>query len=143
MNASTPVIVTATRRFDAPPESVFDRWLDPSRAGDWLFATPTGHATRIELDARVLGRYTISRRCDGEDEVHTGQFLKIERPHHLVFTRSTGGSPSDPVTIDIAASANGCELTLSQTIDPACADFAEQTRNEWRDMLDRLARTLN
>lgn len=143
MTAITPMIVTTTRRFDAPPESVFDRWLDPSRAGDWLFATSTGHITRIELDGRLHGRFTIARRCDGEEEVHTGSFLKIDRPRHLMFTCSTGSSPGDPVTVDIEPSDSGCELTLSQTIDPDCADFAEQTRKEWRDMLDRLAGTLN
>ena len=143
MNPQTFLVVTTSRHFDAPPESVFDRWLDPAKVGEWLFATPTGHMKRIEMDARVFGRYTIVERCDDEDAVHTGHFLEIERPRRLVFTCSADGSPSDPVSVEIEPSANGCELTLSQALNPRDADFAEQTRREWSDMLDGLARTLN
>jgi uncharacterized protein YndB with AHSA1/START domain len=37
MNA--PGVVEADHHFGAPPERVFDAWLDPKTAGKWLFAT--------------------------------------------------------------------------------------------------------
>ena len=37
---SAPVILTVTRDFTAPPEAVFDAWLNPALARQFLFTTP-------------------------------------------------------------------------------------------------------
>jgi uncharacterized protein YndB with AHSA1/START domain len=42
MTTQPTVQVRVARRFRAPPEQVFDAWLDVERAGKWLFATPSG-----------------------------------------------------------------------------------------------------
>ena len=67
------VLVRATHRFDASAEHVYDAFLDPSRAGTFLFGTPTGRIVRCEIDARVGGTFTIVDRRDKEDVVHTGK----------------------------------------------------------------------
>lgn len=41
MNLENKVTVRVKRRFNASPERVFDAWLDPQKAGKFLFATPT------------------------------------------------------------------------------------------------------
>ena len=53
------VLVRATHRFDASAERVYDAFLNPSRAGKFLFATPTGQIVRCEIDARVGGTFKI------------------------------------------------------------------------------------
>ena len=54
------VLVRAMYRFDASAERVYDAFLDPSRAGKFLFAPATGRIVRCEIDARVGGIFTIA-----------------------------------------------------------------------------------
>jgi len=54
--------VEVTRRIAAPPERVFDAWLDPDSVRRWLFATPGGVMERAEVDPRIGGRFTIVER---------------------------------------------------------------------------------
>lgn len=134
MAATSRVIVS--RRFDAAPDRVFDAFLDARIARGFLFATATGEMIVAEIDPRVGGRFTfVERRPDMGDVRHVGEFLAIERPHRLVFT--FGVPQFDPrmttVTIDIRASAGGCELTL--THDGVPPDYAERNQEGWNRIL--------
>jgi uncharacterized protein YndB with AHSA1/START domain len=142
MNAQSNAIVQVTRRFSASPERVFDAWLDPRKAGKWLFATSSGQMVRAEIEARVGGSFVFVDHRDGEDVEHTGEYLEMVRPRRLVFTLTVPKySPvSTRVIIDIIPLANGCELTL--THEGVLPDYASRTRNGWTDILDGLAATL-
>jgi uncharacterized protein YndB with AHSA1/START domain len=82
------VRVRVTHRFDATAERVYDAFLDPGRASTFLFATATGEIVRCDIDARPGGTFTIVDRRNGEDVVHTGTYLALERPRRIVFTLS-------------------------------------------------------
>ena len=133
--------ITVGRHFDAAPEQVFDAWLDAKTAGQWLFATPTGQMVRVEIDARVGGRFTVVERRDGEDVEHTGEFLEIDRPRRLAMTFGVPkySANTTRITIDITPSGTGCDLTL--TSDNLDAEYVERTRQGWTMILDGLART--
>lgn len=139
--ASPKTQVKVSHRFSASAERVFDAWLDPARVGRWLFATPTGTVVRVELDARVGGRFVIVDRRDGEDVEHTGTYLELERPRRLVFTFGVPKySPEfDRVTVEIAPLGSGCELTLTHEVTP---QWAEGARGGWEGILDGLATAL-
>jgi uncharacterized protein YndB with AHSA1/START domain len=130
-----------TRHFDASPERVFDAWLDPSTAGKWLFATPSGQMMRVEIDARVGGKFLLVRR-DGDDVDHVGEYLEIDRPRRLVFTfKVPKYSPdSTKVIIDIAPAGKGCDLTL--THEGVLPEWLDRTRQGWTMILDSLTREL-
>ena len=118
--------LTVTRRFEAPPERVFDAWLDPALARRFLFTTAESEVVVCEIDARVGGRFNIVDRRAGQDDiVHVGEYLQIDRPRRLVFT--FGVPQFDPtmttVIIDIRPTVGGCELTLHHT----------DVTDEWRD----------
>ena len=142
MNSEQTAVVRVTHRFDASAERVFDAWLDPAKAGTWLFATPGGRMVRVEIDARVGGTFTFVDRRDGEDIEHVGEYLEIERPRRLVFTFAVPRfSPQRTrVTVEIAPRGSGCELTL--THENVLPDWASRTESGWTMLLERLAAVL-
>lgn len=138
--ASAPVRVS--RKFNAPPERVFDAWLDPANAGKWLFVTPTGQMVRVEIDARVGGNFIFVDRRDGEDIEHTGEYLEIDRPRRLLFTFVVPkfSKESTRVSLAIFPSESGCELTL--THEGVLPEYADRTQAGWNGILDGLAKVL-
>ena len=139
MTSDTRPTVRVTRRFDAPAERVFDAWLDPKTAGRWLFATATGQMVRVEIDARIGGRFIFVDRRDGEDVEHRGEYVDIDRPRRLVFTFGVPkySTETTRVCIDIVPRESGCELTL--THEGVLPEYAERTQAGWTEIFGRLA----
>jgi uncharacterized protein YndB with AHSA1/START domain len=136
--------IRVTHRFAAKAERVYDAFLDPEKAARFLFATPTGQIVRCEIDARVGGAFSIVDRRNGEDVMHAGTYVELDRPHRIVFTFLVEkySSESTKVTIDIRPLPHGCELTLTHEIPAAYADFEERTRSGWTAILDVAAELL-
>jgi two-component system cell cycle response regulator DivK len=136
--------VRVERAFAAPPERVFDAWLDPETVGEWLFRTPDGELVRCEVDPEVGGRYEIAERRDEEEVLHTGRFEAIERPERLVFTLAVPlyAEGEEQVEIAITGDEGGCTLTLTQTRAEDAPASAEQIAQGWAHLLDALAARL-
>jgi len=142
---TTPVTLTVTRDIAAPPEAVFDAWLDPAVARRFLFATPDGEMLTCEIDARVGGRALIVERRASGDAHHHLLFDEIDRPRRLVFRFRADPAKEGEwtrVTIDLAAHGDGTRLTLTHEMDPAWAAYEEQTRKGWTMILASLATAL-
>jgi uncharacterized protein YndB with AHSA1/START domain len=140
MTEKEPITLTVKHRFSASAERVYDAWLDPERASKFFFATATGQIVRCEIDARVGGRFTIVDRRDGEDAEHVGTFLELERPKRIVFEFKVEkySQDSSRVAIDIAAQREGCELTITHTIDRKHAEYRGRTERGWAKILEQL-----
>ncbi|HWG84098.1 MAG TPA: SRPBCC domain-containing protein [Deinococcales bacterium] len=138
-NDSTQPIVRITRTFRAPAEHVFDAWLDPSRLGRFLFATPGGRMVRVEVEPREGGRFLVMERRGEEDAAHYGTYLEIERPGRLVFSFATDpDEPPSRVTVQLRPHAAGCELTLTHELTPVWAGYEESASQGWTMILDAL-----
>lgn len=134
--------ICVARRFSAPPERVFDAWLDPAMASTWLFATASHPIARVEIDARVGGSFCFVDRRDGEDVEHTGEYIEIVPPRRLVFSLSLDKQSShiSRVAVEIVPLKAGCELSLTHENVPP--DYASRTENRWTGILYGLGVTL-
>jgi uncharacterized protein YndB with AHSA1/START domain len=135
--------VRVTHSFKLPEEKVFNAWLDPTLAGRWLFATDKGEMVRVEIDARVGGKFRFVDRRDGEDIEHVGEYLTIDRPHRLVFDFAVPKYSPDKtrVSIDIEAQGPGCVLGLTHEGVPL--EYVERTHAGWAKILDGLNASLS
>lgn len=136
--------VTVSRTFEVPPDRVFSAWLVPRMLGQWMFGPRVRdeNVVRLDLDPRVGGRFSLKVERQGELVDHVGRYLEIEHPTRLVFTWAIEGLPHDEpsvVSIDIAPRGDGCELTLTHTMDARWSEYAERTSSAWLTMLDALA----
>jgi uncharacterized protein YndB with AHSA1/START domain len=133
------VEVVVMKRYELQPERVFDAFLDPKVARDFLFATATATMIRAEIDPRIGGRFTFTERRPDMGEVeHTGEYLEIDRPRRLAF--SFGVPQFSPlmttVAIEIVPREGGCELTLVN--DGVLETYAEGSTDGWSRILDGL-----
>jgi uncharacterized protein YndB with AHSA1/START domain len=141
---SKTVQVRVTHRYDAPPEKVFDAWLDPKVAGRFVFATPTGEMVRVEIDPRVGGKFLfVDRRPDAGDVEHVGTWLELDRPRRLVFefTVPKYSQEKSVVALDFAPASGGCEVTL--THDGVLEEWGESTREGWTMILGNLEKVIS
>jgi uncharacterized protein YndB with AHSA1/START domain len=149
---SKTVEAKVRHRFKASAERVFDAWLDPRTARAWM-QQPfplLGHpmdVRRVEIDARVGGRFTFSdMRAEGE-AVHWGTYLEIDRPRKLVFTWFTSEEDeresTSIVTLTIKPLTDGCEATITHRMDAKWADYVPRVEQGWVGMLGQIASSLD
>lgn len=135
--------LVVTRQFSAPPEVVFDAWLDAESAAQWLFATPGGVMERVEITSRIGGGLEIFERRGAQLATHFGVFVTIDRPRRLAFDFATDREQgSTRVSVDFKARDGGCFVTLTHEMDAQWADHAERTRGGWAMILQGLAVSL-
>ena len=136
------ISLVVQRTLSAPPERVFDAWLDPKQASQWLFHIPTATMVKAEIDARIGGEFIFTDRRDGVDYQHVGRYLDIERPKKLAFTFCVPkfSKEETTVTIKFQKKGKGCELTL--THEGVLPEWAEKSKEGWSQILERLDSSL-
>jgi uncharacterized protein YndB with AHSA1/START domain len=146
MRPDASVEARVARRFRAAPERVYDAWLDPALLGRWLFgfATRDEEVVRLTTEPRVGGTFAFLVRRQGQLLDHVGEYLELDRPQRLAFTwgvRLADQAQADDsrVTIEIAPTPDGCELTLVHAMHPQWTDFVDQAVASWSTLLDALA----
>ena len=132
----------ASHHFKAAAERVYDAWLDPGKARVWMAASLqswglAGDIGRIEIDARVGGKFFFSDMRDGTEARHWGSYLELDPPRKIVFTWIVDESEeADPsiVTITIQSDPEGCTATIVHEMDAIRVDDVSRTESGWARM---------
>src|SRR4051812_8351022 len=86
--------VEITRRYDAPPERVWQAWTDPRALSSWFGPAGVQSVTQADLDPRPGGRYTIAFTTpDGEENRVSGQYEEVAPHRRLSFTWAWQSTP--------------------------------------------------
>jgi uncharacterized protein YndB with AHSA1/START domain len=138
--------LTITRVLDAPPETVYNAWTDPTQMARWWgpknFTNPV-----CELDVRPGGAWRIVMRApDGMEYVSAGVYSEVVKAERLVFSNNAfdreGKSLLEGVTaVTFAAQGAKTKLTV-ETHVVGKVSFAAQMlagmEAGWNQSLDRL-----
>jgi uncharacterized protein YndB with AHSA1/START domain len=135
------VSVRVSRQIKAPPERIFDAWLDSEAARTFLFAGRTSDAISAEIDAHVGGRFRIVRRRGGEDVEYSGVYLEIDRPQRLVFSLFVEkyAQRDDRVVVELAPLGEQSLLVLNHELSLQSPAGRARIQSGWTRALDGLA----
>jgi len=112
MSGEAPAAVVR-RLLPAPPDVVYDEWLNPDGMTEWMCPAPA-RLTGISLDPRVGGRIRLEIDDEGFVLSVTGEYLQLERPRRLSFTwtSSTWGSEEPESVVTVVLEPHGDAETL-------------------------------
>jgi uncharacterized protein YndB with AHSA1/START domain len=147
---SSRIEARVSQHLKATSERVYDAWLDPGKARVWMAASLqslglAGDIRRIEIDARVGGKFFFSDMRDGTEARHWGSYPELDPRQNIVFTWITDESEdADPsvVTITIQSEPEGCTATVVHELDAKWAEYISRTENGWARMLQAVDRFL-
>jgi uncharacterized protein YndB with AHSA1/START domain len=129
MNESTKTVeVKVERTIAAPPEEVFDAWLDPKTPGN-----PWNMAEKLLLNPQVDGFFYWLIRGNS----HYGRFTEVERPSRIEHTWMSRSTLGEETTVRVTFQKQG-ESTLMSLVHSGIPDTDAGRGHEkgWKYFLD-------
>jgi uncharacterized protein YndB with AHSA1/START domain len=127
--------VRIVKRLRATPSRVFDAWVDPLVARQWLFATAAHPIDAAEIDARVGGAFRLVDRRDGTRIEYGGRYLAIVPARRLVFTLAWPNAGNTLTRVAADFEARGVWSTLTVVHQNLPAALASAIKGRWTGML--------
>ncbi len=125
------------RVLPAPPERVYDAWLDERSLRAFMCPAP-GRAEEVFVEPRVGGRLRVVMTFpDSRNEIN-GEFLALDRPERVSFSwRTQDGQPVSIVTILFAPHGHEeTHMTIIHTRQPA--ELVVSYQAGWTSIAERL-----
>jgi uncharacterized protein YndB with AHSA1/START domain len=106
-------VAVVRRVLPAPPDVVFDEWLEPVGMTEWMCPRPA-RAVKISLEPSVGGALRIDIEDSGSSLYVTGRFIELERPRRLRFTWSCSdwADPSVQSEVTVILEDHGTDQTM-------------------------------
>ena len=125
------------RRFDAPPQSVFEVLTTASHLERWIVRTNA--TTKVTSDPRPGGLFRIVLSWpNGAEIIYSGEYLELDKPKRLFFSLYPGRKcPVEQHTLvemTLEAEGEGTKLHLEHrlAVDPD-EHYAKGWELLWRD----------
>jgi uncharacterized protein YndB with AHSA1/START domain len=129
--------------FDAPPELVFEAFVDPDQVAQWW--APEGFEVpreSVDVDARVGGRihFTMAESGGGAEYPVHFEIVELSRPQLLVMR-----SPAMPevgideptlTRVELEPDGDGTRVTVTQ--GPHTDEMAANAEAGWRGSFEKL-----
>lgn len=141
--AGTELSLELSRRFDAPPERVFDAWMTKSWC-EWL-GTAVARCELVAMNPRVGGAFHLRMHLPDRVVELTGEYHEIKRPERLVISWIGDGTRFDTtITVIFKRDGQGTLMTLRQEgfKDPTVRDGFVRGWSAAGNSFDKLARLL-
>lgn len=144
MTKGKTVSARVSRDLGASPEQIFDAWLDPETVRMWMQVALGDlglepDVRRVEIDAREGGGFVFSDMREGEEAVHWGSYLEIDRPNRLRFSWFTSEEEeredNSVVTLSVEPVDGRSRATIEHEMSAQWAEYVEQTKSGWDRML--------
>jgi uncharacterized protein YndB with AHSA1/START domain len=126
------------RILPAPPEEVFDAWLDETALAAFICPAP-GCATEISVDPKIGGSFRFLMTFPDHEIEVTGDYLALDRPERISFTWrcSDTGDVESIVTVVFKAHPEGQTLmTITHSRQPV--ELVEKHRAGWQSVTEQL-----
>lgn len=140
---SKPVKFQLRRSFSAGLETVFDAWLIPFKAGDWMFGPKDSSQEVITLENQPLpgGTFQFEVARNGHRMSLGGEYLEIRRPEKLVckIGNNTDSAQLITLTMELSEEQGKTRMKLAFELDPSLAMIADSLRAEWTERCKALS----
>ena len=130
--------VTVTRIIPAPPERVFDVWIDSKSPGGPWFG-----GDKVIVNPVVDGLFYMAAKHEGKSWPHYGRFVRLDRPRvieHTWVSEATKGVES-VVTLTFEPHGDETEVTLRHSRLPD-DEMGRQHKDGWTWILNMLAQAI-
>ena len=106
-------VAAVSRLLPAPPERVYEEWLDPASLREWMCPRPA-RCLDIEVEPWVGGRLRLDIEDEGVEFFVIGRFTILKRPRELEFTWycSTWPAASRESVVKVRLDPSGDQATL-------------------------------
>jgi len=135
-----PAVAVVRRILAAPPDVVYEEWMDPEALSDWMCPRPA-RCLKVESQPWVGGRLRIDIEDSGVEFFVVGQFKKLDRPRELSFTWrcSTWPDPEIESIVTVSLHPHGEGETL-MTIEHALlpSGMVDQHQRGWAAIAQQL-----
>jgi uncharacterized protein YndB with AHSA1/START domain len=127
--------ITVTRMIPAPPEKIFDVWIDPKSPGGPWFG-----ADRVILNPVVDGLFYLAAKHQDRTWPHYGRFVQLDRPRRMEYTWMSEGTKGaeSVVTLTFEPRGDETEVTLRHSGVPD-DEMGRKHKDGWAWVLDMLA----
>jgi uncharacterized protein YndB with AHSA1/START domain len=126
------------RILPAPPEAVYDAWLDESSLREFMCPAP-GRATEVEVDARVGGSLRVVMTFPDRRTEITGEFVALDRPDRICFTWHTDGGDAESIVTVLLAPHGASETQMTIIHSRQQPELVPRYQAGWGSIAERLA----